>query len=133
MESVSVTRRSSRERVQTPKALEWNQGRSRAVLSDGEDTIKVIEEAPAVLRSKRTEVNSYPKEYVVATKVRALIAKAGERPVIMATTLYYLTNEKAALTTNTQIKVLTDIVKSLLEVMEEQTLVVEELKREYAN
>ena len=55
MESASMTRRSSRERVQTPKALEWNQGRSRTVSSDGEDSIEVIEEAPAAPRSKRTE------------------------------------------------------------------------------
>jgi hypothetical protein len=77
------------------------------VSSDGEDTIEVIEEAPAALRSKRTEVSLHPKEHVVATK--------------------------AASTTNTQIKVLTDMVKSLLEAMEEQTSAVEELKREYAN
>ena len=86
MESASVTRRSSRERVQTPKALEWNQGRSRAVPSDGEDTIEVIEEAPAAPRSKRTEI-----------------------------------------------KILTDLVKSLLEATEGQTSAMEELKREHAN
>jgi formamidopyrimidine-DNA glycosylase len=36
-------------------------------------------------------------------------------------------------TTNTQIKVLTDLVKSLLEAMEGQTSAVEELKKEHAN
>ena len=63
-----MTRRSSRERVQ---GIEWNQGRSRAVSSDGEDTIEVIGEAPAAPRSKRTEVSSHPKERVVVTKVKA--------------------------------------------------------------
>jgi hypothetical protein len=80
MESASVTRGSSRERVQTPKALEWNQGRSRAVSSDGEDIIEVIEEAPAAPRSKRTEMSSHPKERVVATKVKALTQRLGNGP-----------------------------------------------------
>jgi hypothetical protein len=132
MESASVTRRSSRERIQTPKALEWNQGRSRAVSSDGEDTIEVIEEAPATPRSKRTEVSSHPKERVVTTKVKALTAKTGERSAIIAATLNYSTHEKAAPTANTQIKILTDLVKSLLEATEGQTSAMEELKREHA-
>jgi hypothetical protein len=47
MESASVTRRSSRERVQTPKALEWNKRRARAVSSDVEDTL--VEKLQAVI------------------------------------------------------------------------------------
>jgi hypothetical protein len=113
--------------------VEWNQGRPRTVSSDGGDTIEVIEEVSAAPQSKRTEVGSHPKEHRVATKVRALTTKARERPATMVTTRNYLTNEKAASTTNTQIKVLTDMVKSLLEAMEEQTSAVEELKREYAD
>lgn len=46
MEGASLTRRSSRERVQTPKALERNYRRSRAMSSDIEDTSEVIEMAP---------------------------------------------------------------------------------------
>jgi hypothetical protein len=66
-----------------------------SVSSDGEDTIEVIEEAPAAPRSKRMEVSSHPKEHVVATKVRAPTSKAAERPVAMATTLNHSTTEKA--------------------------------------
>jgi hypothetical protein len=133
MEGAGLTRRSSRERVQTPKALEWNQGRARAVSSDREDTIEVIEEAPTAPRSKRTEMSSHPKECVVATKVKALTAKAGERPATMAATLKHSGHEKAVSTANTQIKVLTDMIKSLLEAMEGQTSAVEELKQGHAN
>jgi hypothetical protein len=35
---VEGARRSSRERVQTPKAVDWSRRRSRALSSDGEDT-----------------------------------------------------------------------------------------------
>jgi hypothetical protein len=44
----AVTRQSSRERVQTSRALEWSKRRSRAVASDTEDMIEVIEEGPAL-------------------------------------------------------------------------------------
>ena len=47
MEGASLTCQSSREHVQTPKVLEWNKRRSRAMSSDVEDTIEVIETAPA--------------------------------------------------------------------------------------
>lgn len=125
MEGAILTRQSSRERVQTPKALEWNKRRSRAASSDVEDTIEVIE-APAAPQAKRSEVSSHLKERIVATKVKALTAKAGERPATMAATLNHSTHEKAMSTANAQVKVLTDLVKSLLRVMEEQ-------KEEHAN
>jgi hypothetical protein len=119
MEGAILTRQSSRERVQTPKALEWNKRRSRAASSDVEDTIEVIE-APAAPQAKRPEVSSHLKERIVATKVKALTAKAGERPATIAATLNHSTHEKAMSTANAQIKVLTDLVKSLLRAMEEQ-------------
>jgi hypothetical protein len=46
VEGASLTRQSSRGRVQTPKALEWNKRRPRAVSSDGEEH-EVIETVPA--------------------------------------------------------------------------------------
>lgn len=52
--------------------------------SDMEDMIEVIEEAPAAPRLKRTEISLHSKERIVATKVKALIAKTGERPAAMA-------------------------------------------------
>ena len=125
MEGAILTRQSSRERVQTQKALEWNKRRPRAASSDVEDTIEVIE-APAAPQAKRPEVSSHLKERIVATKVKALTAKAGERPATIAATLNHSTHEKAMSTANAQIKVLTDLVKSLLRAMEEQ-------KEEHAN
>ena len=54
--------------------------------SNVEDTIEGIEMVPAAPQLKRTEISSYLKERIVATKVRALTAKAGERPAVMAAT-----------------------------------------------
>jgi uncharacterized protein (DUF342 family) len=51
----------------------------------------------------------------------------------MAATPNHSTHEKAISTANTQIKVLTDMVKLFLEAMEGQTSAVEELKKEHAN
>jgi hypothetical protein len=48
--------------------------------NDAEDTIEVIETVPAAPRSKRPEISSHLKEHIVATKVRAFAAKAGEHP-----------------------------------------------------
>jgi hypothetical protein len=48
MEGASLTHRSSRERVQMLKALEWNNRMPRAMLSDVEDTIEVIQTVPAI-------------------------------------------------------------------------------------
>jgi hypothetical protein len=64
MEGASLTRQSSRERVQTPKALEWNKRRARAVSSDVEDMIEVIETVPAAPQSKRIEINAHLKERI---------------------------------------------------------------------
>ena len=120
MEGASLTRHSSRERVQTSKALEWSKRRSRAVSSDIEDTIEVIEESPAAPQAKRTVISSHPKEQIVATKVKALVAKAGERPATVAAAPNQPIHEKTNTSANTQIKVLTDLVKSLLRTVEEQ-------------
>jgi hypothetical protein len=65
-------------------------------------------------------INSHPKEQIIATKVKALVAKAGERPATVAVTPNQPVHEKANTSANTQIKVLTDLVKSLLRTVEEQ-------------
>lgn len=88
--------------------------------SDVEDTIEVIETVPAAPQSKRTEINAHLKERIVATKVKALAAKTGERPATVAATPNQLVHENANTVANTQIKVLTDLVKSLLRTVEEQ-------------
>lgn len=101
MEGASLTRQSTRERVQTPKALGWNKRRARAVSSDVEGTIEGIETVPAAPQSKRTEINAHLRERIVATKVKALAAKAGERPTTMAATPNHSAHEKAMSTANT--------------------------------
>jgi hypothetical protein len=120
MEGLGFTRRSSREHVQTLKALEQNKRRSRATISNTEDTIKVINVATVAPQSKRAETSSHSKERVVAAKVKALTAKAGERPATIVATPNQLTHNKANTSGNTQIKVLTNLVKSLLRAIEEQ-------------
>ena len=107
------TRQSSRERVQTPKARDLNSRQLRAGTSDTEDTIEVIDSAPAPPLSKQTEINGHFRGRTVATKVRALAAKA-EPPAASAM------NNSSGTTTNAQIKILTDLVRSLVESMEEQ-------------
>ena len=76
--------------------------------SNTENTTKVTKEAPQAPRIKQTK-------HMVATKVRAL---TGERPTTIAETQSQLTHEKAKI--NAQIKVLTDLVKLLLRIIEEQ-------------
>lgn len=119
MEGAGLTRQSSRERVQTPKAAEWNKRRSRAMSSDAEDTIEVIETASAAPQSKRPEISSHFRERIVATKVKALTAKAGERPATTAAILNQGSHEKT-ISATTQLKMLTQLVTSLLKAMEEQ-------------
>jgi hypothetical protein len=88
----------------------------RAGSSDTEDIIEVIDSVPAVPQTKRTEVNAHLRDRIVATKVRALAAKA-ERPAAAATT--HSSQEKGT-NTSVQIKTLTDLVKSLVKAMEDQ-------------
>jgi hypothetical protein len=52
---------------------------------------------------------------------------------MVAATSNHTAHEKAPSTANGQIKVLTDLVKSLLKAMEGQTLAVEDLKKEHTN
>jgi hypothetical protein len=114
-EGASPTRQSGRERVQTPKARErlWQ---LRASSSDTEDIIEVVDSVPAAPQTKRTEVNGHLRDRIVATKVRALAAKA-ERPAAAATN--HSSQEKGT-NNSAQIKTLTDLVKSLVKAMEDQ-------------
>jgi hypothetical protein len=82
--------------------------------------IEVIGTVPAAPQAKRTEINAHLKERIVATKVKALTAQAGERPTTMAATPSHSAHEKAMSTANTQTKTLTGFVKSLLGMTEEQ-------------
>lgn len=109
-DGASSTRQSTREHVQTPNAREWR-----------EDTIELMETVPDAPQSKRTETTSHLKYRIVATKARAIAAKTGQRSTTAAP-LNQWAAEKATTTTNMQIKVLTDLVKSLLKAMEEQKL-----------
>ena len=115
-EGASPTRQSGRERVQTPKARKRSMWQLRAGSSDTEDIIEVVDSVPAAPQTKRTEVNGHLRDRIVATKVRALAAKA-ERPAAAATN--HSSQEKGT-NTNVQIKTLTDLVKSLVKAMEDQ-------------
>jgi hypothetical protein len=75
-EELSPKRRSRRERVQTPKAVELNRKRRETHGQDGssedetEDTIEVGEVAPTAPQLKRTtETSAFLKDRVVATKI----------------------------------------------------------------
>jgi DNA anti-recombination protein RmuC len=89
---------------------------SRAGSSDTEQIIEVIDSVPAAPQTKRTEVNAHLRHRIVATKVRALATKA-ERPAAAATT--HSSQDKGT-NTSVQIKILTDLVKSLAKAMEDQ-------------
>lgn len=91
-----------------------------------EDTIEMVETPPAAPQPKRTDINAHPRDRIVATRLRALSAKAGEHLAPTAAALSQGAAKKTTSTTNMQIKVLTDLVKSLLKAMEEQ-------KEEHAN
>ncbi len=101
IEEGSPTRRSGRERVQTPKAVELGRkrretrGQNRSSKDETEDIIEVDKRVPAPPRPRRTEINAYLKDRVVATKIRALSAKAGERSETMAANSSQLAREKA--------------------------------------
>jgi hypothetical protein len=88
----------------------------RADYSDTEDVIEVNKRVPSSPRSnKQTETRLYLRDNDVAMKVRALTAMAGERPTTVATALNQMAHEKANRSTNVQIKVLTDLIKSMNE------------------
>jgi hypothetical protein len=115
-EGASPTRQPGRERVQTPKARERSMGQLRAGSSDTEVIIEVIDSVPAAPQTKRTEINGHLRDRIVATKVRALAAKA-ERPPAPASNH---SSQEKGINTNIQIKNLTDTVKSLVKAMEDQ-------------
>jgi hypothetical protein len=86
VEGASPTRRSDRERVQTPKAVQWSR-KTRGTRDlngssedETEDTIETVETPPAAPQPKRTAINAHPTDRIVATRLRALSTKAGERP-----------------------------------------------------
>jgi hypothetical protein len=119
VEGASPTRRSGRERVQTPKAVQRSRKRKGTRNLNGssedetEDTIETVETPPAAPQPKRTDINAHPKDRIMATRLRALSAKAGERPTPTVAAPSQGAAEKATPTANMQIKVLTDLVKLL--------------------
>ena len=130
MEGASLTRQSS---VQTQKALEWNTRRPRAVSSDREDTIEIIEEAPAFAVRAFTSVAILRSLACELAPDRFDCGAAGERPAISTATPNQFVQEKANARSNAQMKVLTDLVQSLLKAVEGQTSAMEELKKEHAS
>jgi hypothetical protein len=88
---------------------------SRGGSSDTEEIIEVIDSVPAAPQTKRTEINAYLCDHIVATKVRAIATKA-ERPTAATTT--HSPQEKS-MNTSVQIRILTDLVKSLAKAIED--------------
>ena len=125
VEEGSPMRRSGRERVQTPKAVEFNMRKRGMRDQNGssedetEDIIKVDEGAPAPPWPRRTEISAHFKGIVVATKIRALSTKTGKHQTTEGAIPNQWTSEKGTSAGNTQMKVLTDLVKSLVKTMEE--------------
>jgi hypothetical protein len=115
-EGASPTRQSSRGRVQTPKAREQSMWQSRGGSSDTEEIIEVIDSAPSAPQTKRTEMSAHLRDRIVATKVRAMAAKA-ERPAAATTTH---SSQEKSMNTNVQIRILRDLVKSLAKAIEDQ-------------
>jgi hypothetical protein len=87
-----------------------------------EDTIEVIKTAPTAPQPKRVEISSHLKEHIVATKVKALVAKAGRHAATTTTASNKMVQEKANgnANANVQIKLLTDLVMSLLRTVQDQ-------------
>jgi len=103
-----LTRQPRRRRAKTTKALEIDNYES-----DTEDTVHVVAATPSIPRPKRTEKNLRPKDQIVLIRNRVMAEKR-------ATIANYLKTEEINTATNMQIRVLTNLVISLLGVIEEQ-------------
>ena len=108
----SPTRQSSR------PARELNMSQLRMESRDTEDAIEVVDTIPAAPQPRRTEISTHLRDRIATTKVRALAAKADRSA---ATTVNNASQEKG--TTNTQIKALTDLFKSLIKAIEDQNVI----------
>jgi hypothetical protein len=93
----------------------------------------VFETAPGAPQQKRTEISSHLKDRIVATKIQALSAKAGERPPTTTASSSQLANENATAASNAEIKLPNDLVTSLLKATEEQSALIEGQRKEHAN
>ena len=89
-------------------------GQNGSSEDETEDMIEVDEGAPAAPLP-----SAYLKNRVVATKIRALSAKTGERQTTTGAIPSQWATDKATAAGNAQMKVLTDLVKSLVKAMEE--------------
>ena len=110
-----LTRQSRRERVKTTKALEYGSYESGI-----EDTVHVTAVAPSAPRTKRIGKKPRPEDQFMPTRNRATAEKRAEQLEITTTTANQPTTEKTNTTTNLQIKVLTNLIMSLLGALEEQ-------------
>ena len=111
----SSTRQQRRRRAKSTKALG-----NDSYESDIGDTVHVVAVTPSVLRPKRTGNKLRPEDQVGSSRNRATAEKRAEQAAITATTANQLTTEGKNTTTNLQIKVLTNLVTSLLGAIEEQ-------------
>jgi hypothetical protein len=98
-----------------------NKRRSIPESIEKEDTIEVIETASMESQPKQVKISAHLKEHIVATKVKALTAKAAEGNATTKMTSNKTVQEKASANANVnaQIKLLADLVVSLLRKMED--------------
>jgi hypothetical protein len=85
-----------------------------------EDMIEVGVVAPTALQLKQIKINTFLKDCVIATKIQALFAKTGESSTTTGATLSQWATKKTTTTRSGQIKVLTNLVRSLLKLMDKQ-------------
>ena len=102
-------------------------GQDESEETETEGEIEVIATTPAAPHPNRTAITAHFNGHIVETMARTLSAKAGERLATMAAAPSQ--PGKATATANTHIKMLTDIIASVLKAMEEQR---EEQKRDHA-
>ena len=119
MEMVEVerglTRQSRWERIKTTKALKYGSYESSI-----EDTVHVTAVAPNIPRTKRIGKKPRPEDQFMPIRNRVTAKKRTEQLEIITTTANQPTTEKINIITNLQIKLLTNLVMSLLRVLEEQ-------------
>ena len=102
------------EYIKTTKALKYS-----SYESDIEDTVHIAAVAPSTPRTKHMGKKPHPKDQFMPTRNRVTAKKKTEQPKIITTTVNQPTTKKINIIINLQIKLLTNLVISLLGALEE--------------
>ena len=151
-EDAELSRQSGRQRVKTAKALDQESNTHRKKLaesntrgisnqrngdaesqddsdtSETEDAIQLAVVVPGAPRPNRTKMNPHLEKPIPPTRNQTGTTKTAEKAATSAAAANQQATEKANTAINPQIKLLTDLVTSLLRAMEEQKRAVEEHK-----